>query len=296
MKPSRANLFACLLLLICLAFGFKIFSEQSSEAQEPQIPGTVHYSESRPTDKKFVKALAASIYYCDLGRLDLYEKYGRENLLNAVRHLTPSGDPDAEYVVGWLFDNGGMRVDLPSSNGLLGAVYDRATCDSEHAAALQWYGKAFRHGSGQAATALAAFESDVGKREDLLRFAIAHGVEDAKIQLAELLESTNAKEAVRLLEEVARSKNRDTVDYALICLLQIWHKHGVKPSIEFRGDTGSAFEFVRKYNPTLSDTDFVHFFVLYGCTPEPYSQLRWQVLRNIRKGCGLHSECIEIAP
>jgi hypothetical protein len=293
----RINLFTGI-LAVCVIAAAAAFWLHARDSQQASLQSDFHQSDPKSRDAKYARALAQSIRYSGFYELELYKKYGRDNLLNAVHRLLPEQNPDAEYVDACLFETRGISSGPSNGDfGFINEVYALWRFEVQSATVRRMYEQAYHHGSAQAATALTRFyRDDERSATELYKFAIAHGDEDAKIEYGFLLQDSSPAQAMNLFEEALQAGNQDTVNFAMQSLLRLWQEQNVSPSALLKGDAKTAFDFAHKFNPKLTPEDFTHLLIAWGCTPEPYDGLRWQVMENIRKGCGFHSGCAEIQP
>ncbi len=247
-----------------------------------------------------VHELAIAIRQWDLSGLDLFdEKHGSDDYVNYAVDLARQGNPDAEYVIGWLFGNFSGRhfpaIQLVDVSTALGIFTDYLDDSYNERMAVKWYERAISHGSPQACAALGNMllaqdrDGKSGVRGiALLQSAIARGDVEAQIDLGIACEyglggvPTNPQLAASLYERAIKSTNEDCVNRALMCLLSAWKEKKAIPSPEFCDGAGSAFEYLHALDVSLTNEKFEHLFEYRWCSPEPYGPDRYEMLQRIR--------------
>jgi hypothetical protein len=225
-------------------------------------------------------------------------------VLNCAIKLAPSGDPSAEYIVGWMFENGfsgtadGINVIFVKT--LEAASESNHTAEANEAA-TEWYHRAQAHGSADAPLALGRlieFSSSNPKPKkeiiSLYEEAIARGNDDAKIELGRCYQDLNTaldgKKAMELFEKASKAKSVYTVDSAVIQILSLWKSNRAVPSAEFSRGKTSAFDFLSAFDSKLDQHRFDNFFTVGGCTPDVYGQYRAEILPKVRHSLSLSSD------
>lgn len=249
---------------------------------------------SRAEARKRVQELTPCIRHWDpLYGLKLFEKRTAAEYVNCAIDLAKDGDPDAEYIVGWMYQNDireKVPVIQPWDLGILALLDDGS---HEIDLAKKWYQRAASHGSPQALTAQANLHlwDDTaglpGKTAiSYLNTAIDKGDVEAKIDLGTAYQNgwtvkCDPQKAMELFESATKSTNEDCVNSALLKLLFLWKEKQAMPSREFCDGASGAYQYVHALAPSLSEETFGRLFEYWGCTPEPYANDRWEMLQKV---------------
>ncbi|MCA9806215.1 MAG: sel1 repeat family protein, partial [Cyanobacteria bacterium HKST-UBA02] len=205
--------------------------------------------------------------------------------------LARAGNPDAEYLIGWMYESGLAGPDELFAPGNIGPLMDipffqvtyvlmeswlNRRLESECQAA-SWYMQAAEHGSVAACAELGhMFERGIGFGRDLDRAvswyqkAAAKGDAFAMVDLGQMYESGSGvpqdfRKAMELYERASKSTRNSYIEYrSKSCAESLWAQKKAIPSEAFRKGESDAVTFVRKHGDAREVSDLA---VLYDYGP-----------------------------
>ncbi|MGH9547933.1 MAG: tetratricopeptide repeat protein, partial [Terriglobales bacterium] len=262
--------------------------------------------------KQRVKESAYLVRYCDIYGTLTDRKYGLQDLFNSAIDLAGSGDPNAEFVIGWMYENGASGseagvvcdcLDKVSNSNYFSFISDTVNHDSERRLgyAIKWYTQAAAHGSAQACNGIARcksfYDASPAALSEAFRWcekAVEQGDIEAKIDLGRKYEArgttSDLKKAMDLYEQAAMATNECTVNWALGCILNLWVTKHVMPSAKFAKGESDPLKFLARFDSDgMNAKKYAENFSYCGFTPDPYAQYRWDLYAKIRHALGLFS-------
>lgn len=243
-----------------------------------------------------------------------YHTYSLPELLNSAISLSTSGDPDAEYITGWIYESGishahptGVTafLDEASNSNYFSTIVDLAVHANEHdlESANKWYARARAHGSKFAGAGISRCKLRAGFTDEAIewaRIAVKDGDVDANIELGQLYEAKSMekvpsyapgesaealnKKAMSLYEQAAlQADTEDTANWAISSILYLWANKQVVPSAQFSMGAKDPFELLSRYDVSGVDKKkYFECFSFTGMVPDPYAEYRSGIFAKLR--------------
>lgn len=271
--------------------------------------------------RKRVKESACLLRHCSFPYYQLpLRSYTLRDLLTSAIDLSKGRDGNAEYIIGWAYENNLCRSDttIVNESRPLPAVLDwfrqqthetilrayrnpQAESSNNLPLSQQWYIQAASHGSPQAISAIALANMGYNPSESQqqavaneLKRAIDAGDMDAKVELGRLYQNKNnpndLRQAMQLYEEAAQAHCELTANWALANIMSLWIYKHVTPSHDFAKGESDPFVFMAKFDRTMNAERYDQLYSFSGATPDPYCEQRWALFSKLRHGLGLYSE------